>query len=96
MTITVNNDTVHINGYEGAFYRYTTEDGKPSACGIWDIWYSGIGTDENGKTYTIVWAVSDMESYNNGDEDCCDWFSPNEVIDDETGLPIAEGTYTIR
>ena len=96
MIITVKDDTVHIEGYEGAFYRYTTNEGNPSACGIWDNWYTGIGIDESGKTYTIVWAISDMEAYNRGDEDCCDWFNPNEVIDNETGLPVPEGMYTMK
>lgn len=73
----------YMDGYEGAFYRYTTEDGKESACGIWDYWYTADAVDEAGKHYTIVWAIEDMDAFNRGDEDCCDWGSPDEIKDED-------------
>jgi hypothetical protein len=38
-----------VEGYEGAFYRFHTENGTLSPCGIWDSWYSAEATDENGN-----------------------------------------------
>lgn len=90
LKITVTGGEQNVNGYEGAFYRFTTDDGRPSAYGIWDNWYEGTGKDDNGNEYFIVWSISKPELFAEGDEDCCDWDNPVEVIDCVTGLPVAE------
>lgn len=76
-----------VQGYEGAFYRYTTDEGKASIMGIYDNWYAANGRDEQGNEYLIVWAISNREAFDNGDEDCCDWDEPSEVLNLDTGLP---------
>ena len=80
----------HIEGYQGAFYRYTTPSGGASACGIWDNWYQGIGVDGAGDVYMIVWKLRDgYDSQNDPDESsACDWDNPAEIIDLSTGLPV--------
>lgn len=76
-----------VQGYEGAFYRYTTDEGKASIMGIYDNWYAANGRDEQGNEYLIVWAISNREAFDYGDEDCCDWDEPSEVLNLDTGLP---------
>lgn len=68
-----------VEGYEGAFYRFHTENGTLSPCGIWDNWYEAEATDESGNEYRVVWEISNHEAFNNGDEDCCDWDNPAEI-----------------
>lgn len=80
----------YVEGYKGAFYRFTTDEGKSSACGIWDNWYTAQAVDESGKTYRVVWEITDYDAFENGDEDCCNWTDPAEVIDDETGMPVTD------
>ena len=60
-------------GYDGAFYRYTTDNGAASTCGIFDNWYEAIGEDDNGAQYRIVWAIANQAAFDAGDEDCCTW-----------------------
>ena len=79
-------EQAHLEGYEGAFYRYTTEDCKQSACGIMDNWYTAIAEDEDGNKYTLVWAITKPELFETGDEDCCDWDKPSEILMD--GKPV--------
>ena len=73
----------YVCGYEGAFYRFTTVEGKPSANGIFDNWYEASAEDENGRKYKVVWAVSDKDAFDNGDEDCCEWDNPAEILDEQ-------------
>lgn len=87
-------DQAYLEGYEGAFYRYTTDEGKPSACGIWDNWYKAIAEDEDGNQYNLVWAITKPELFENGDEDCCDWDNPDEILD-ESGMPVSHETINI-
>ena len=81
-------DNAHIEGYEGAFYRLHTDDGKASACGIHGNWYEATATDENGNEYCVVWEISNKEAFNNGDEDCCDWDNPAEIYSYADGKPV--------
>ena len=80
----------YVEGYAGAFYRYTTDEGKPSACGIWDNWYTAEAVDENGKHYSLVWTISNMDALQAGDEDCCDWDNPAEVLDEDGNVVTNE------
>lgn len=80
--------SAYVEGYDGAFYRYTTEDGQASACGIYDNWYTARAIDDDGKEYRVIWQISDLDAFNRGDEDCCDWDNPAEVIDLDSGLPV--------
>lgn len=73
----------YVCGYEGAFYRFTTKDGKRSCHGIWNNWYEGTATDEDGKDYKVIWEITDRDAFDAGDEDCCDWDNPAEILDDE-------------
>lgn len=82
-------EPAYVDGFNGAFYRYTTEDGTPSACGIFDNWYTALAVDEDGNEYRVVWTISDIDAYNNGDEDCCDWNNPAEILDLNSGLPVS-------
>ncbi len=80
--------SAYVEGFEGAFYRYTTNEGTPSACGIFDNWYTAAAVDTNGNKYRVVWEISNLDAFNSGDEDCCDWDNPSEVIDINSGLPV--------
>ena len=79
-----------VEGYDGAFYRFTSEDGQQLATGIWDIWFEARAVDEDGGEYNVVWKVSDKEALESGDEDCCDWECPAEVYsyDECRSLPL--------
>lgn len=79
----------YVEGFNGAFYRYTTDDGKPSACGIFDSWYTAHAVDENGNEYSVVWTISDPDAFERGDEDCCNWNEPAEILDLDSGLPVS-------
>ena len=81
-------ENAHLDGYNGGFYRFTTKDGKASASGIADEYYTAIGCSEEGKEYRIVWTIADREAFERGDEDCCDWDNPAEIIDLDSGLPV--------
>lgn len=78
----------HLEGYENAFYGFTTAEGKASATGIWGERYEATAIDDDGTEYRVVWAISNREAFDNGDEDCCDWNEPSEIINVETGLPV--------
>lgn len=78
----------HIEGYNGAFYRFHTENGTQSASGIWDNWYEAAAVDESGNEYRVVWEISDYEAYNNGHGDCCDWENPAEIYSYTDHKPI--------
>lgn len=77
-----------VEGYEGAFYRFHTENGTLSPCGIWDNWYEASAVDEDGNEYRVVWEISDHEAFNNGDEDCCDWDNPAEIYSYADRKPV--------
>lgn len=83
-------DNAHIEGYNGAFYRFTTEEGKPSACGIWDNWYEATAVDDNGNQYRVVWNIKpDFDINSNADEsDACDWDNPAEIINIDNDMPV--------
>ena len=81
-------DNASLEGYEGAFYRFACDDGKKSAKGIQNNWYSAPATDEDGNEYKIVWEISKPELFAIGDEDCCDWDNPAEVVNLSTGKPV--------
>ena len=78
----------HAEGYKGAFFRFTTKDGKQSIKGIWDNWYEASATDDNGNEYRIVWAITNNEAFVSGDEDCCNWDEPNEIYSYTEGKPV--------
>lgn len=92
MLIRLINDA-HVAGDDNMIYRFTTTDGKSSVHCIFDGWYEANGVDDAGNTYSIVWRITDREAHDRGDEDCCDWDNPDEVICDDTGHPVSN--YTI-
>ena len=73
-------DNAYLEGGEGVFYRYHTKDGKLSACGIYGNWYEAHAVDDDDNEYRVVWEISDREAFDNGDEDCCDWENPSEIV----------------
>lgn len=77
-----------LEGYDGAFYRYTTANGKPSAKGIFNKWYEADAIDDNENEYRVVWEIADYEAFDNGDEDCCDWDHPSEIYSYTDGKSI--------
>ena len=77
----------YVNGYEGAFYRFTNEDGTMSTSGIWDIWYIDHGYDNNENMYECIFEVINP---NVEPEDSCDWDNPNQVLNLETNLPVSD------
>lgn len=81
-------EDAHLEGYEGGFYRYTTEDGAPAAQGIANNWYEAPAVDTDGNEYRVVWEITELAAFESGDEDCCDWGNPAEIINLETGLPV--------
>lgn len=81
-------DAAHVEGYEGAFYRFTTDQGLPSAHGIFGNWYEAVGTDADGNEYRIVWHIADVAAFESGDENCCDWGNPDEILCLDTGYPV--------
>ena len=80
-------EQAYLAGYEGGFYRFTTDEGKPSIKGIWGEYYTAIAADNNDTEYRVVWEISNREAFDNGDEDCCDWDNPAEILNLDTGLP---------
>ena len=82
--IRLTNDA-HLEGYEGSFYRFTTDEGEASAFGIWGERYEATAIDDNGTEYRVVWAIANREAFDNGDEDCCIWNAPNEITNIATG-----------
>lgn len=84
-------EEAHIEGYKGAEYRYTTTNGKASAWVIRDNWYTAEAADENGTHYQVVWEIK--ENWNPDEdtdqENACDWEHPAEVLNLDTGKPVA-------
>lgn len=78
----------YLAGHEDAFYRFTTDEGKPSIKGIWGERYEAMATDDEGNEYFVVWSIADREAHERGDEDCCDWCNPDEILNTDTGLPV--------
>lgn len=78
----------YVQGYEGALYRLHTDDGKPSTDVIFNNWYFANATDDYGNEYDVVWKIEDQESFENGDEDCCDWDNPTEIFSHKDNKPI--------
>lgn len=78
----------HVEGYDGAFYRFATEDGKSAATGIWDNWYEANAEDTEGNEYRVVWEISNMDAFNSGDEDCCNWDEPAEIYSYKDNKPV--------
>ena len=36
-----------------------SEDGKKSANGLWDYWYTAAAKDEDGDLFTVYWRIKD-------------------------------------
>lgn len=81
-------EQAQLEGYDGAFYRFHTADGKLAVTGIWNNWYESHAIDENGNEYRIVWIISNHEAFENGDEDCCNWDEPEEIYSYTDGKPV--------
>lgn len=83
MTIKINlTQNAYINSGE---CRLHTDSGKPSAWVLRD-WYEALATDSDGNEYRVIWAVRDDWDAESGDEsDACDWDSPTEIIQLDTG-----------
>lgn len=87
ITITINEST--INGYDGAFLNYIDSDGNICAGGIWDVWFEGDASDEDGNTYAVYWELTEdakeLEANNELDDlsTACEWDKPYMVIDED-------------
>lgn len=81
-------ENAYLEGGEGVFYRYHTKDGKLSACGIYGNWYEAHAVDDDNNEYRVVWEISDREAFDNGDEDCCDWENPSEIVRLSDNIPM--------
>lgn len=81
-----------IEGYDGAFLRYVSSDGKESARGIRDTWFEATATNENGDDYRVFWKLKDdfdIESEHDY-EYACDWYRPYMILDDD-GKNVIDG-----
>lgn len=83
-------ENAHIEGYKGAEYRYTTQEGKASAMVIRDNWYAAEAVDKDGNMYGVVWEIKagwDPEK-DTDEENACEWEKPSEIISYSTGKPV--------
>lgn len=84
-------DDAQICGYDGAEHRLHTPKGKASAWVLRDTWYQATAQDADGTLYEIVWAI--CEGWNPNEdtdqENACDWEHPAEVLNLNTGKPVA-------
>lgn len=72
----------YICGYEGAFCREVSEDGKDLATGVWGNWYEATAEDESGNQYQVYWIINDGFDIKCGDEaDACNWEKPWMVLE---------------
>lgn len=79
----------YIDGYEGAFYRFRTDDGKMSISGIWGPWYIAHAEDAEGNEYEVVWSILPDYDHNGQEEDAaCDWDKPEQILFLTTGKPV--------
>ncbi len=75
----------YIEGYDGAFLREISAEGKYLISGVWNNWYTASAEDAEGNVYTVHWALNDGFDPNT-DEDASDAFEyekPYMVIDDD-------------
>lgn len=78
----------YICGYEGAFCREVSEDGKDLATGVWNNWYEATAEDEAGNQYQVYWKINDDFDVHDGyspESDACDWENPWMVLEIGTG-----------
>jgi hypothetical protein len=52
------------------------------------VFYEAHAIDENGNEYRISWKINDLDAYNTGDEDCCDWDNPSEIYSYADGKTV--------
>lgn len=72
----------YIDGREGSFLRTVTENGKPTAEGIWGAYYTAAAEDSAGNTYRVFWRIKEDYDAGSMEEDCaCDWNEPFMVLD---------------
>lgn len=53
------------------------------------VYYSAHAVDSDGNDYIVKWTITNLDAYNSGDEDCCNWDEPeiysykeNKTVDD--------------
>lgn len=73
---------VFAKGYEGAFLREISEDGKELATGIWDKWYQANAYDEEENYYAIYWKPGEYDDVVDS-EICLDENGAFMVIDED-------------
>lgn len=75
--VKIDNDTVHISGYDDSFYRFVDADGNELAGGLWGAVYVGRGYDDEKNEYHMVWSIVDAET--DDESKACNWEYPDQV-----------------
>ena len=61
-----------------------TEDGAMKGV----AYYTAHAIDNSGNEYDVNWNISNLDAFNSGDEDCCNWDEPDEIYDCSTGKSV--------
>ena len=79
---------VTANGQD--YHDYTDECGNLTEEAVKSgiVYYTANAIDDEGNEYTVNWNISDLNAYNNGDEDCCNWDEPDEIYSYADGKPV--------
>lgn len=72
-------------------YRLHTDEGKPSIY-VLKNWYEAYATDADDNKYLIIWKIKpDFDIATNPDEyEACNWNTPEEIIQLDTGKNVTD------
>ena len=51
-------------------------------------YYTAHAVDEEGNEYFVNWNINNLDAFNSGDEDCCNWDEPDEIYSYTDNKPV--------
>jgi len=63
-----------------------TQDGVDAGV----AYYTAHAVDGDGNEYDVNWSIANLDAYNSGDEDCCNWDEPAEIRNEDNAIVDAK------
>lgn len=63
------------------YHNYTDGEGNltQEAVDAGVVYYTAHAVDSDGNEYDVNWGIANLDAYNSGDEDCCNWDEPDKI-----------------
>lgn len=80
----------YVDGNGTDYHDYIDANGNLTEEGALQgvVFYTANAVDENNNEYRVTWKISDIDAYNSGDEDCCNWDEPDEIYSYKDNKPV--------